>query len=119
MDFKAIYSEERPWGAFHNLIESENFKLKLIEVAPLKRLSLQSHNLRSEHWVVVEGEARIVNGDDTNIYKKGDHIFIPRTNKHRLENISSKDILRVVEVQTGEYFGEDDIIRYDDDFNRT
>ncbi|MDD3806767.1 MAG: phosphomannose isomerase type II C-terminal cupin domain, partial [Candidatus Marinimicrobia bacterium] len=81
------------------------------------RLSLQSHRQRNEHWVIAEGKVKVVNNDDGKLYHVGDHIFIPRGNKHRIENIGNEKAV-FIEVQLGEYLGEDDIIRYEDDYQR-
>ena len=110
-------TETRPWGSFTILSDAENFKAKRLDVLPQKKLSLQSHKLRSEHWIVVTGLARITLGDTIQDYNPGDHIFIPIQTKHRIEN-PGHSLLTIVEVQLGEYFGEDDIIRYEDDFGR-
>ncbi|MFH1188250.1 MAG: mannose-1-phosphate guanylyltransferase/mannose-6-phosphate isomerase [bacterium] len=108
----------RPWGKFENLIDTPTYKVKKILVYPGARLSLQSHNHRSEHWVVVEGTADIINGEDQITLQKEESTFIPVYTKHRLGN--SGDVnLEIIEVQTGNYFGEDDIIRYDDVYERS
>ena len=109
----------RPWGYYIN-INGDDFsgsKVKRIIVYPGKRLSLQSHNNRSEHWVITKGKARVQVGE--NFYDLGvnDYIFIPVTKKHRMENLSDQ-LVEFVETQIGSYLGEDDIIRYQDDFGR-
>ena len=111
------YTEQRPWGSFTILEDQDNFKTKRLDVLPEKRLSLQSHQRRSEHWIVVTGLAKITVGDEIKNYSKGEHVFVPQGNKHRIENIG-KTLLTIVEIQLGDYFGEDDIIRYEDDFDR-
>jgi mannose-6-phosphate isomerase len=118
MKMNPIYAEDRPWGRFNNLVEADKYKVKVIEVKPQSRLSLQSHQQRSEHWIVVQGTAIITNGDDTRSYPVGAHVFIPVESKHRLENPSDDVTLQIVEVQLGDYLGEDDIIRYEDDYKR-
>lgn len=110
-------SENRPWGKFTNLLEVDGFKVKLIEVAPESRLSYQSHTQRRESWTVVEGEALVVLDDREHRLKVGDQIDIPLGAKHRLAN-PAKTVLKIIEVQTGNYLGEDDIRRYQDDFGR-
>jgi len=108
----------RPWGNYTVLEEDpEGFKLKRIEVAPGARLSLQSHAHRSEHWVVVSGTATVTNGDEVITVHKNQSTYIPIGTKHRLEN---RDIepLHIVEIQVGEYLGEDDIQRYEDNYGR-
>ena len=108
---------ERPWGRFEILSTAKNFKIKRLTVYPKGKLSLQSHNFRSEHWVVVQGEAKVINGEKEIILHENGSTYIPVGNKHRLENIGEKN-LEIIEVQTGSSFKEDDIIRYDDIYNR-
>ena len=108
----------RPWGQYEVLIDDDNHKVKKIKVFPGASLSLQSHNRRSEHWVVVRGEALVVNGDQEILLKENESTYIPATHKHRLSN-PGKAELEIIEVQTGDYFGEDDIIRYEDVYKRT
>jgi mannose-1-phosphate guanylyltransferase/mannose-6-phosphate isomerase len=108
----------RPWGSYTVLEEDpEGFKLKRIEVAPGARLSLQSHAYRSEHWVVVSGTATVTNGDDIITVLKNQSTYIPIGTKHRLENRGSEP-LHIVEIQVGNYLGEDDIQRFDDNYGR-
>ncbi|MFA5096956.1 MAG: mannose-1-phosphate guanylyltransferase/mannose-6-phosphate isomerase [Candidatus Omnitrophota bacterium] len=113
----AHFAEKRPWGRFTVLQESCGFKIKLIEIAAGRRLSLQSHKKRAEHWVVVAGKARVTSGKQTKLVKNDESIYIPRGIRHRLENPWNVP-LKIVEVQTGAYLGEDDIERFEDDFNR-
>lgn len=109
--------DRRPWGNYTVLDEGENFKVKRIEVLPNKRLSYQSHKHRAEHWFVVRGTAKVtLNGIEIPV-KTGEAIDIPLGAKHRVEN-SDEELLIFIETQTGNYFGEDDIERYDDDFGR-
>ena len=110
-------TERRPWGSFTILQESAGFKIKLIEIAPHKRLSLQRHKSRSEHWVVVTGSARVTSGKKISLVENNQSIYIPEGVKHRLENFTNKPV-RIVEVQTGRYLGEDDIERFEDDFKK-
>lgn len=112
-----MVTETRPWGSFTNLYDTEKTKVKSILVNPGQRLSLQSHQHRSEHWVVVRGLA-VVQLDETTVHLgPSQSIFIPQGSKHRLANCG-EGILEVIEVQTGTYFGEDDITRYADDYQR-
>ncbi len=111
------YREERPWGSFEVLHDGAEFKVKILTVLPGKRLSLQSHEKREENWVVTQGTAFIQIDDEYVELAIGQHIFIPKTMKHRLENKTELP-LTVIETQTGTYFGEDDIVRYADDFQR-
>lgn len=107
----------RPWGNFRVLCEGVGFKMKLIEVNPGACLSLQSHAHRSEHWVVVKGQATVVNGDSSLVINENESTYIPACHRHRLANQSS-EILVVVEVQCGSYLGEDDIFRFEDNYGR-
>jgi mannose-6-phosphate isomerase len=110
-------SDERPWGRYEVLEERPGFKVKVLEVKPGERLSLQRHSRRGEHWVVVEGTADVVCGDREMKLGKGEHIHIPPETNHRLGN-SSDQPLALVEVQLGDYLGEDDIVRISDDYER-
>ncbi len=107
----------RPWGKYEILIESPGYKVKKITVYPGSKLSLQSHKKRAEHWVVVSGQARVVNGEKILELKEGESTFIPAEHKHRLENMGNEK-LEIIEVQSGNYLEEDDIVRYDDVYNR-
>lgn len=110
-------TEHRPWGSFTVLDDAETFKVKCLDVSPGKRLSLQSHQHRSEHWIIVRGSAKVTIADTVIECGQGQHLFIPKMAMHRLENIGDT-LLTIVEVQLGDYFGEDDIVRYEDDFER-
>ncbi len=114
---RAKYKEHRPWGWFEILHEEKELKVKRIMVKPGQRLSLQSHRQRAENWVIVEGRALFTLGNRTIPLKPHESVFIPKGKKHRMKNPGRKELL-FVEVQTGSYLGEDDITRYDDDFNR-
>lgn len=108
---------KRPWGLYTILGEGFAFKIKRIEVRPFASLSLQMHHHRSEHWVVVEGVAKVVMGDDEFELNVNESVYIPAGYKHRLTNIGSSALV-LIEVQTGDYLGEDDIVRYDDQYGR-
>ncbi|MES0167207.1 mannose-1-phosphate guanylyltransferase/mannose-6-phosphate isomerase [Mesorhizobium sp. M0027] len=108
----------RPWGTYTVLEEGERFKIKRIEVKPGRRLSLQMHYHRSEHWVVVSGSAKIVNGEQELFLATNQSAYIPCGHKHRLENPGRIDLV-IIEVQSGDYLGEDDIVRFDDVYGRT
>jgi len=110
-------TERRPWGSFTVLQEGIGFKIKLIEISPHKRLSLQQHKKRAEHWVVVSGAAKVTSSARISLVKSNQSIYIPKGKKHRLENPTDYP-LRIVEVQTGSYLEEDDIERFEDDFKR-
>jgi mannose-6-phosphate isomerase len=114
----SIYSETRPWGAFYVLDEKPGFKVKRIVVTPGGRLSLQSHKHRSEHWTVVEGVATVTVDQSVQNLMRGQSVDIPLGAKHRLENLGTTEVA-IIEVQFGDYLGEDDIIRYDDIYSRT
>ncbi len=113
-----MYSETRPWGEFHVLDEQPGFKVKRIRVNPGGRLSLQSHRHRGEHWTVVNGTPTVTVGDSVRKLSLAQSIDIPKGAKHRLENLDA-GIVEIIEVQFGDYLGEDDIIRYEDAYNRT
>jgi mannose-6-phosphate isomerase len=112
-----MYSENRPWGSFHVLEEKDGFKVKRLVAIPGGQLSLQSHKHRSEHWTVVGGEATVTVDDKVLKLTRGHSIDIPLGAKHRLENFGKVDV-EIIEVQFGDYLGEDDIIRYSDVYNR-
>jgi len=114
----SLYSENRPWGAFYVLAEQPGFKVKRIVVKQGGRLSLQSHKHRSEHWTVVEGTATITVNERILEMTRGESIDIPLHAKHRLENLNKGEVT-IIEVQFGDYLGEDDIIRYDDAYARS
>ena len=109
--------DERPWGSYEVLEEGPGFKVKVLEVKPGARLSLQRHSRRGEHWVVVAGVADVVCGDQELQLVKGEHIHIPPETNHRLGN-SGAGKLAIIEVQLGDYLGEDDIVRLEDDYQR-
>lgn len=108
----------RPWGTYTILDESDGYKVKRIVVKPGKRLSLQKHHHRSEHWVVVSGTAVVTRGTEEYSVKANESTYIPMGEVHRLENVG-KIPLVMIEAQVGEYVGEDDIVRIEDDFART
>ncbi len=110
--------EERPWGSFTVLDEGSNYKVKRIEVLPGKRLSYQRHYRRAEHWFVVSGIAKVTLNGSEILVRAGESLEIAREDAHRVENADVDELLVFIEVQTGEYFGEDDIVRLDDDFGR-
>jgi mannose-1-phosphate guanylyltransferase/mannose-6-phosphate isomerase-like protein (cupin superfamily) len=107
----------RPWGSYAILCEEERFKIKRLVISPGKRLSLQYHHHRSEHWVVVRGTALVTIDEKEQFVHEGESVFIPKNARHRLAN-PGKVPLEIVEVQGGEYLGEDDIVRLDDDYSR-
>ena len=110
-------TERRPWGSFAVLLEGARFKIKEITVKPGETLSLQMHHHRSEHWVVIEGAARVTCGDETRLIGENETAYLPTGARHRLENPGEAP-LRIVEVQCGAYVGEDDIVRFEDVYGR-
>ena len=110
--------DRRPWGTFTVLDEGEGYKVKRIEVLAGKRLSYQRHARRAEHWMVVAGSARVtLDGRDVTL-SVGEAVDIPLGSAHRVAN-PGEDLLVFIEIQRGDYLGEDDITRLEDDFNRT
>jgi mannose-1-phosphate guanylyltransferase/mannose-6-phosphate isomerase len=107
----------RPWGKYEVLMDVPEYKVKKITVFVKSRLSLQSHKKRSEHWVVVKGKAKIIRGKDIIHLKENESTYIPSKTRHRLENVG-KENLEIIEVQAGKYLEEDDIKRYEDDYER-
>lgn len=109
--------EERPWGSYAVLYTNETCQVKKLVVNPGKRISLQSHKFRAEHWFIVSGQGTTeLDGKEIEV-KPGDSVDIPIGSKHRI-SCSSPELLIFIEVQTGSSFGEDDIVRYEDDFGR-
>jgi mannose-6-phosphate isomerase len=111
-------TELRPWGAFTVLEEGRGYKIKRIEVKPGHRLSLQMHHHRSEHWIVVSGTAKVTCGDTEILLTNNQSTYVPQCTNHRLENPGVIPLV-LIEVQNGEYLGEDDIVRFQDDYSRT
>ena len=111
---KEVY---RPWGKFCSVDCGEGYQVKRITVKPGAKLSLQKHYHRSEHWVVVSGKAKVTNGEDTFILLKNESTYIPVETIHSLENPYDEP-LEIIEVQSGDYLGEDDIVRYEDIYGR-
>jgi mannose-1-phosphate guanylyltransferase/mannose-6-phosphate isomerase len=107
----------RPWGSYTVLEESASFKIKRIVVNPGAKLSMQMHKHRSEHWVVVSGVATITNNEIEYTLEENQSTYIPQTHRHRLANNTSEP-LSIIEVQCGDYVGEDDIVRFDDQYGR-
>lgn len=107
----------RPWGSYTVLGEGPSYKMKKITVSPGGQLSLQLHYHRSEHWVVIAGTAKVTIGDKEQMVHKSESVFIPQTTKHRLEN-PGRIPLEIIEVQNGDYLGEDDIVRFEDVYGR-
>ena len=110
--------DHRPWGWFESLARGDRFQVKRIVVRPGAALSLQSHHHRSEHWIVVEGTARVTVGSQVQLISENQSIYIPLGEKHRLENPGKLPMV-LIEVQTGSYLGEDDIVRFEDVYSRS
>jgi mannose-6-phosphate isomerase len=113
-----LLTEERPWGSFTVLEDDGTHKVKRIVVHPGKRLSYQRHARRSEHWFIVHGAARVILDGVRRDVVAGDSVDVPVGMDHRIENGGTVDVV-LVEIQHGEYFGEDDIVRLEDDFGRS
>jgi mannose-6-phosphate isomerase-like protein (cupin superfamily) len=111
------YMEERPWGWFKILLETPHYKVKELLIKPGCRVSYQSHTRRSEHWLIVQGTATVILDDKSLTLEEGMSTDILTGTKHRIGNNGTTDMV-FIEVQRGDYFGEDDITRYEDDYNR-
>lgn len=109
---------QRPWGFYKTTVMNDYFRSKVIHVKPEAQLSLQSHKHREEHWIVAHGTGKVQIGESVIDIKCGSELFIPKGCKHRLINTNSTENLIVTEVQIGDYFGEDDIVRYEDIYGR-
>jgi mannose-6-phosphate isomerase len=112
-----IQSEQRPWGSWHVLDVNEGYKIKRIHVNPGCRLSYQTHEHRSEHWVVISGTAWCTIDDTLEIVGPGESLDVAQGAKHRLANVGVEELV-IIEVQRGAYTGEDDIVRLEDDYGR-
>jgi len=117
-EIDSLAFEQRPWGSFTVLDESDNYKVKRLEVLPGKRLSYQQHSRRAEHWYIVRGTAKVTLNGVEILVKTGEAIDIRIADRHRVENPDPTELLVFIETQTGDYFGEDDIVRLEDDFER-
>ena len=107
----------RPWGSYLSIAKDKRWQVKILEVSVGASLSLQKHHHRAEHWVVVQGTALVKVGEKENILHENQSTYIPLGVKHQLSN-AGKSILRIIEVQSGDYLGEDDIVRYKDQYGR-
>ena len=107
----------RPWGDFESIDQGDRYQVKRLTVKPGETLSLQMHHHRAEHWIVVTGTARVTRGDEVILVSENQSTYIPLGTRHRLEN-PGKVPLEMIEVQSGAYLGEDDIVRYDDTYGR-
>lgn len=107
----------RPWGTYQTLALTDTYQVKIITVNPAERISLQKHAKRAEHWVIIEGEPTITVGDTTKNFHTNQSVFIPKEAVHRIENNTNQPT-KIIEVQIGDYFGEDDIVRIEDIYGR-
>ncbi|HEB88413.1 MAG TPA: mannose-1-phosphate guanylyltransferase/mannose-6-phosphate isomerase, partial [Deltaproteobacteria bacterium] len=108
----------RPWGSYETVTAGDRFQVKRISVKPGEKLSLQMHHHRAEHWIVVQGTARVTRGDEQSLLRENESTYIPLGTTHRLENPGKTDLI-LIEVQSGNYLGEDDIVRFDDIYGRS
>ena len=113
-DHRKVY---RPWGWYDSIESGQYFQVKRLHVKPGSKLSLQMHHKRAEHWVVVSGKATVTNGEQTFSLNRGESTYIPLGVRHALENKTNKP-LEIIEVQSGSYLGEDDIVRFEDIYGR-
>lgn len=111
------YHEERPWGTFKILYETPEMKVKELVVKPGGRLSYQLHYKRDEHWLIIRGVAIVTLNNQVRELVPGESVDVQAETKHRIENNGKEDVV-IIEIQTGSYFGEDDIVRFSDDYNR-
>ena len=111
------YTENRPWGSFTILDEGDGFKVKRLSVNSGHKLSLQYHHQRSELWTVVQGVATVTVGEDIKKLKVNESVYIPLKEKHALSN-EGEELMQLIEVQVGDYLGEDDIVRLEDRYGR-
>ena len=107
----------RPWGHYEQVDSGEGFQVKRLTIRPGGQLSLQMHRHRAEHWVVVRGTAKVTRGEETFMLSENQSTYIPQGTRHRLEN-PTEEILDLIEVQSGDYLGEDDIVRFEDIYGR-
>jgi mannose-1-phosphate guanylyltransferase/mannose-6-phosphate isomerase len=108
---------DRPWGWYDSIELGDNFQVKRLNIKPKAKLSLQMHQHRAEHWVVVCGAATVTNGDKITTLIAGQSTYIPLKTKHSIANLSDT-VLEIIEIQSGSYLGEDDIIRFEDVYGR-
>lgn len=109
---------ERPWGSYQTLALYDNYQVKILTISPGGRLSLQKHFKRAEHWIVTSGTPTLTIDSTQKVYAPNQSVYIPKNTLHRIENLTD-DICTLVEVQIGDYLGEDDIVRIEDVYGRT
>jgi len=114
---RALVTEERPWGRWTVLEEGPDYKIKRLEVEPGRRMSLQMHHHRSEHWIVLSGTAKVVKGGEVIYVHQHESTYVPAATHHRIENPGLLPLV-IIEIANGEYLGEDDIVRIEDDYQR-
>lgn len=110
-------TETRPWGTYTVLLDATDCKVKEIVIKPGEAPSYQYHYKRNEHWIIIQGTGTLTLNDVERTVAAGDHIFVNKLDKHQLKNTGTEDI-KFIEIQTGEYFGEDDIVRLEDKYGR-
>jgi len=108
----------RPWGKYEVLLDGDDCKVKMISVNPKQKPSYQYHHKRNEHWIIISGTGQVKENDEIMSASPGEAFYIPAMSKHTIMNTSEEDQLIFIEVQTGDYFGEDDIVRLEDDYGR-
>ena len=113
----AAIRRHRPWGKYDSIDKGEGYQVKRITVKPGAKLSVQKHHQRAEHWIVVSGTAKVTKGDNTFMLSENESTYIPLGTIHSLEN-PGEDDLQLIEIQSGSYLGEDDIVRYQDKYGR-
>ena len=107
----------KPWGHYKTLLIDQKYQVKLITIVPGGKLSLQKHHHRCEHWIIVKGALKVTKGEEVNTKKENDYIYIEKEEVHRLENEANTNA-ELIEIQYGDYLGEDDIVRLDDQYGR-
>jgi len=117
-EYRENRMSHRPWGSFEGIGQGERYQVKHIRIKPGASISLQMHHHRAEHWIVVRGTAKVTKADETFLLQENESTFIPLGVRHRLENPGLID-LHIIEVQSGAYLGEDDIVRFEDRYGRT
>lgn len=110
-------TENRPWGNYTVLLDDNDCKVKTIIIKPGESPSYQYHFKRKEHWIIIQGNGKLILNDEEKLVNVGDHIFVDKLEKHKIINTGNED-LKFIEIQIGEYFGEDDIVRLEDKYGR-
>jgi len=116
-EYKNHKTTYRPWGNYTSALEGDSWQVKRLEIKPKESISLQLHQFRSEHWIIVDGTAEVEIENSKLVLKKNESIYVPKGSKHRLSNPENK-LLIIIEVQSGDYLGDDDILRFEDKYGR-